>query len=366
MTPVNGEFVGGNYDGNMNTGTNEMLAMRFHRLGAIESGNPPLGADRIPLPSPGDSELLIRVHACGVCHTELDEIEGRTPPPRLPMTPGHQVVGTVVGEGTACRLERVGQRVGVAWIHSACGECHWCREGRENLCPYFVACGRDAPGGYAEYMTVPEAFAHDIPPEIGDLEATPLLCAGAVGYRALMLCRLENGQGLGLTGFGASGHLVLQMARHLYPDSPVCVFARSEKEREFASELGAAWTGETTDRPRFGLDAIIDTTPAWLPVLAAMEALSPGGRLVINAIRKEAEDRGLLSEIDYERHLWREKSLSTVANVTRRDVRESLRLAAEIPLRPHVSAYAPEEANRALLELKQGRIRGAKVLQFIP
>jgi propanol-preferring alcohol dehydrogenase len=349
----------------MNETKVNMRAMRIHRLGAINSANPPLEQVFIPVPQPGESDLLIRVHACGVCHTEIDEIEGRTPPSSLPMTPGHQVIGKVVGQGPACTMGLVNKRVGIAWIHSACGECQWCLGGRENLCPDFIACGRDAPGGYAEYMTVPEAFAHIIPDELGDLEATPLLCAGAVGYRALSLCRLENGQNLGLTGFGASGHLVLQMAQHLYPNSRLFVFARSETERAFAAEMGATWTGNTTERPETGLDAIIDTTPAWLPVLAAMEALAPGGRLVINAIRKESADHDILATLNYDKHLWREKSLSTVANVTRRDVRECLRLATDIPLRPHITAYPLENANQALLEMKQGQIRGAKVLQII-
>jgi len=349
----------------MNEARTNMRAMRIHRLGAMNSAQPPLEQDLIPVPVPGDSELLIRVHACGVCHTEIDEIEGRTPPSSLPMTPGHQVVGSVVSQGPACTLGLINQRVGIAWIHSACGECQWCLGGMENLCPDFIACGRDAPGGYAEYMTIPESFAHIIPDQIGDLEATPLLCAGAVGYRALRLCQLENGQNLGLTGFGASGHLVLQMAQHLYPDSRFFVFARSETERAFATELGATWTGNTTDQPESSLDAIIDTTPAWLPVLAALEALAPGGRLVINAIRKESADQDILATLDYDKHLWREKSLSTVANVTRSDVRECLRLATEIPLRPHVTAYPLENANQALLEMKQGQIRGAKVLQIM-
>jgi propanol-preferring alcohol dehydrogenase len=324
-----------------------------------------LRLDHVETPAPGAAELLIRVHACGVCHTEIDEIEGRTPPARLPMTPGHQVVGTVVREGPGCGRRLLRQRVGVAWIHAACGNCSWCREGRENLCPDFRACGRDAAGGYADYMVVKEDFAYPIPDAIGDLEATPLLCAGAVGFRALGLCRIENGKSLGLTGFGASGHLVLQMARFLYPDSPVYVFARNAGERGFAAQLGAAWTGETTDRPGTGLDAIIDTTPAWLPVLAAMEALAPGGRLVINAIRKEAGDQQVLTQLDYDRHLWREKSLTTVANVTRRDVAECLSLAARIPLQPHVTPYALEQANEALLSLKDGSIRGAKVLRLL-
>ena len=343
----------------------EMRAMRIHRLGPLNATVPPLKMDVVETPDPGESELLVRVRTCGVCHTEIDEIEGRTPPPCLPMTPGHQAVGTVVKQGQACELNLMGERVGIAWIHSACGHCSWCLSGRENLCPDFNACGRDVPGGYAEFMTIPESFACPIPSKIADLEATPLLCAGAVGYRALRLCQLVNGQSLGLTGFGASGHLVLQIAQHLYPDSPISVFARSEKERSFAESLGASWTGNTTDRPVSGLDAIIDTTPAWLPVLAAMEALAPGGRLVINAIRKEAGDRDSLSGLDYDKHLWREKSLSTVANVTRHDVTECLRLAAEIPLQPHVTAYPLARANQALLELKQGHIRGAKVLQII-
>jgi propanol-preferring alcohol dehydrogenase len=320
--------------------------MRIHRIGPLDAASPPLREDRVAVPRPGCSELLIQVHACGVCHTEIDEVEGRTPPPSLPMTPGHQVVGQVVQQGPDCTRALMDKRVGVAWIHSACGNCQWCRDGRENLCPDFRACGRDAPGGYAEFMVVPEAFAHPVPDDVGDLEATPLLCAGAVGYRALSLCRIENGQKLGLTGFGASGHLVLQMARYLYPDSGIYVFARSAKEREFAARLGAGWTGNTTDR------------------LAALEVLRPGGRLVINAIRKEAGDREVLLNLDYDKHLWREKSLSTVANVTRSDVRECLRLASEIPLNPRVTPYPLEGANQALLELKQGHILGAKVLQI--
>lgn len=350
----------------MDTIPDQMRAMQIVRLGPITASHPPLEERAIEVPRPGKNELLIRVHACGVCHTEIDEIEGRTAPASLPMTPGHQVVGTVVEKGRDVAADWAGKRVGVAWIHSACGVCQWCLAGTENLCPDFVACGRDSAGGYAQYMTAPESFVHLIPSEINDLEATPLLCAGAVGLRSLRLCELVNGQALGLTGFGASGHLVLQMARHLYPDSEIHVFARSEKEREFARQLGASWAGNTTAQPDHGLHAIIDTTPAWLPVLAAMEVLLPGGRMVINAIRKESDDQELLTGLDYDRHLWREKTLTTVANVTRADVRECLRLAALIPLHPRVTAYPLEEANLALLELKKGDIRGARVLQVSP
>jgi propanol-preferring alcohol dehydrogenase len=280
------------------------------------------------------------------------------------MIPGHQVVGTAIEEGPDCQLGLRGKRVGVAWIHSACGTCEWCSSGRENLCPEFTACGKDAPGGYAEFMVAREAFVHVIPTALGDCEATPLLCAGAVGYRALSLCEISNGQALGLTGFGASGHLVLQMSKALYPGTKIFVFARSEKERGFAAKLGAFWTGDTLDRPPQLLDSIIDTTPAWLPVLSAMENLAPGGRLVINAIRKEAGDQELLMQLDYERHLWQEKSIRSVANVTRKDVWECLRLAAQIPLRPQVTEYSLDEANTALIDLKHGHIIGAKVLNL--
>jgi propanol-preferring alcohol dehydrogenase len=339
-----------------------MRAMRIRELGDVRELAAPVALETAAVPRPGRGEVLIRVRACGVCHTEIDEIEGRSPPPMLPMTPGHQVVGTVVEQGPGCAQNLSGQRVGVAWIHSACGKCKYCLEGRENLCSDFVACGRDAPGGYADYMVAQENFVHPVPEQISDAQATPLLCAGAVGFRSLRLCRLENGQSLGLTGFGASGHLVLQMARYLFPETDIYVFARNEVEREFARSLGACWAGDTSDSPPRPLDAIIDTTPAWLPVLYALKNLAPGGRLVINAIRKEPADRHHLQTIDYERQLWLEKSVQSVANVTRKDVAECLRLAAEIPLNPEVTEFPLEQAGTALKELKQGRIRGAKVL----
>jgi len=275
---------------------------------------------------------------------------------------GHQVVGRVVETGSRVTGVKLNDRLGVAWIFSACGECEYCRRGEENLCPRFRATDRDAHGGYAEYMTVPAAFTYPFPEVFSDSQAAPLLCAGAVGYRSLVLTELENGQPLGLTGFGASGHLVLQMVRHRYPDSAVYVFARSAGERKFALELGADWAGDTAERPPRLLHAIIDTTPVWKPVVAAVDFLEPGGRLVINAIRKENHDREELLRLDYTRHLWQEKELKSVANVTRRDVREFLELAAEIPLRPEYREYPLEDANKALLELKERRIRGAKVL----
>ena len=340
-----------------------MRAMRLDHIVDLAQQPAPLSLMEVPRPEPKASQILIEVAACGVCHTELDEIEGRTPPSRLPMIPGHQVVGRVAASGPAASKFDEGMRVGVAWIYSACGHCDFCRQGQENLCAHFQATGRDADGGYAEYMVVDEAFAHPIPEGLGDAQAAPLLCAGAVGYRSLRLCgRLTNGQVLGLTGFGASAHLVLQLARHLYPDSPVYVFARGSDEQQFARDLGAAWAGHTEEKPPRAPQVIIDTTPAWRPVIAALACLAPGGRIVINAIRKENKDRQELAGIDYAAHLWQEKEIKSVANVTRRDVRDFLGLAARIPIWPEVQTYPLEQANQALLELKQRKIRGAKVL----
>ena len=406
-----------------------MKAMLLTRTGRLE--DTPLVLSNLPEPTPAAGEILIKVSACGVCHTELDEIEGRTPPPKLPVVPGHQVVGTVAALGTtdlgynpesqkgdsprrskrrnpvqspqfqscpAAPRFRVGDRVGVAWIFSACGKCEYCRSGQENLCPEFRATGRDASGGYAEYMTVPEGFAYPIPEAFTDAEAAPLLCAGAVGYRSLRLAGWGLGHKparegrpgtvpgarsaairysprtaelgyvprstLGLTGFGASGHLVLKTARYLHPEIRVYVFARSKDEQAFARELGATWAGDTNDEPPEQLGAIIDTTPVWGPVVAALANLKPGGRLVINAIRKEETDKQALLGLDYAKHLWMEKEIKSVANVTRRDVTEFLELAARIPIKPEIQEYALEDANQALLELKERRIRGAKVLRI--
>jgi propanol-preferring alcohol dehydrogenase len=270
----------------------------------------------------------------------------------------------VAGRGAGADMYAEGDRVGVGWIYSACGKCGFCLSGNENLCADFRATGRDADGGYAEYMTLPERFAYGIPDVFSDAEAAPLLCAGAIGYRSLRLTGIENGRSLGLTGFGASAHLVLKMARHRFPDSEVYVFARSEKEREFAVELGAVWAGDTQDESPRKLDAIIDTTPVWKPVVEAMKNLEPGGRLVINAIRKEDADKDYLLECDYTTHLWMEKEIKSVANVARRDVSEFLALAAEIPIKPEIQEFPLDGANEALVQLKQRKIRGAKVLRI--
>jgi propanol-preferring alcohol dehydrogenase len=333
-----------------------MKAMVINRIGSLEDGVGPLEAVELPEPVPREGEIRIRVSACGVCHTELDEIEGRTPPPRLPVVPGHEVVGRVDRLGAGTSRFRLGERVGVGWIHASSGAPD------ENLSPQFRATGRDVNGGYAELMTVPEAYAYPIPEVFSDIQAAPLLCAGAVGYRSLKLTGIADGQALGLTGFGGSAHQVLQLCRQLYPRTRVFVFARDPEARAFALELGAVWAGGTTERAPEALDAIIDTTPAWLPVVEALGNLRPGGRLVINAIRKEERDKEALLRLSYQDHLWLEKDIKTVANVTHLDIAEFLPLAAQVPLRPQVQTYPLAEANRALLELKQGPVRGAKVL----
>ena len=339
-----------------------MKAMILRSLTDLSKEHEPLEFSNLPDPVPGPRDLLLKVSACGVCHTELDEIEGRTPPPHLPVIPGHQVVGVVTSLGEQVNEYNPGDRVGVAWIYSSCGTCHHCREGNENLCSAFRATGRDVHGGYAEYMVVPANSAFPVPDQFTDAEAAPLLCAGAIGYRSLKLSGIKNGQNLGLTGFGASAHLVMKMARYRYPGSGIYVFARSKAEQEFALELGATWAGGTEDTPDLLLDVVIDTTPVWKPVVEALRILKPGGRLIINAIRKEEIDKDYLLKLDYAEHLWMEKEIKSVANVARSDVKEFLELAAEIPIKPEYQGYTLEEANIALMELKNRKIRGAKVL----
>lgn len=322
----------------------------------------PLKLVNLPIPRPLQNEILVKVSTCGVCHTELDEIEGRTPPPTFPMILGHQVVGRVEKTGSKANKFKIDDRIGIAWIFSACGKCEFCTGGMENLCAEFKATGRDANGGYAEYMTVPEDYAYPIPSIFSDVEAAPMLCAGAIGYRSIRLTNLVNGQNLGLTGFGASAHLVLKMVKFKYPNTKVFVFARSEKERQFAKELGAVWAGDSDEKSPKKLNCIIDTTPVWKPVVEALSNLKPGGRLVINAIRKEKLDKDYLLKLDYPTHLWMEKEIKSVANVAKSDVIEFLDLASQIPIKPDVQKFPLEKANTALLELKQRKIRGAKVL----
>lgn len=339
-----------------------MKAMVLEGQYDLNTDSKPLSYTEVSQPDISDIEILVNVKACGVCHTELDEIEGRTPPPEYPIIPGHEVVGIVKACGEKVERYEEGDRVGIAWIYSSCGECHYCRSGNENLCPDFRATGRDANGGYAEYMKIEEDFAYPIPEYFSDVEAAPFLCAGAIGYRSLKLTNIEDGMKLGLTGFGASGHLVLKLSQYLYPNTEIFVFARSKKQREFARNLGAVWAGKTEDSAPAKLNSIIDTTPAWKPVVEAMGNLSPGGRLVINAIRKEEKDKNYLLNLNYNEDLWMEKEIKSVANVARSDPEKFLKLASEIKMKPEIKTYKLQEANEALIDLKSGDTKGAKVL----
>ncbi|HPC66335.1 MAG TPA: zinc-dependent alcohol dehydrogenase family protein [Syntrophorhabdaceae bacterium] len=342
-----------------------MKAMILDGIYNMNEVDNPLRPEDLPTPEPKEGEVLLRVSACGVCHTELDEIEGRTPPPDFPVILGHQVIGFVEKKGKNVNRLKEGERVGVGWIYSSCGRCRFCKGGNENLCEDFKATGRDANGGYAEFMVVKEDFAFKIPDVFTDIEAAPLLCAGAIGYRSLRLTGIENGMNLGLIGFGASAHIVLQMARFKYPDSRIFVFARSEGERRFSLELGAYWAGDIEDMPPEKIHCAIDTTPVWLPVMEGLKKLEKGGRLVINAIRKETLDRDCLLNLDYPTHIWHEKEIKSVANVARNDIGEFLELSSQIPIKPEVQVYRLEDANMALSELKKRKIRGAKVLKII-
>ncbi len=332
-----------------------MKAMVLSEISPVEKE--PLKMQDLPDPVPRRKEILVKISACGICHTELDEIEGRLLP-KLPMVLGHEIVGRVERSGAGATRFNLRDRVGIAWIHSACGKCRFCKEGRENLCLEFRGTGCHAYGGYAQYTTVSEDFAYPIPERFSDAEATPLLCAGAIGYRDLILSGIKKGQTLGLFGFGASAHIVIQVAKHW--GCEVFVFTRGEEHRSLARRLGASWTGGPEDEPPRKLHCAIDFTPVGETVLQALRVLEKGGRLVLAVIRK----RNPIPPLDYAQLLWDEKEIKSVANITRKDAQEFLPLAAEIPIIPEVQEFKLEEANRALLLLKQGKIQGAGVLKI--
>ena len=332
-----------------------MKAQILKSISPVESR--PLELLESPVPQPKAKEVLVKISACGVCHTELDEIEGRLQP-KLPVVLGHEIVGTVEALGPEATRWMVGDRVGIAWINSACGQCRFCREGNENLCPEFKGTGCHADGGYAQYVAVSEDYAYLIPDRFSDTQAAPLLCAGAIGFRDLRLSGIKPGQTLGLFGFGASAHIVLQVAR--YWGCQVFVFTRSEEHRTLAQRLGAAWTGTAEDAPPQKVNCAIDFTPVGETVPYALRVLEKGGRLVIAVIRK----RTPIPPLDYARLLWDEKEIKSVANITRKDAQDFLPLAAEIPIIPEVQEFKLEEANEALILLKQGQIQGAAVLRI--
>ena len=314
----------------------------------------PLHERDLPLPAPGAGEIRVRVRACGVCHTDLHTVEGDLLLPKLPVVPGHQVAGAVEARGAGARRFREGDRVGVPWLHCTCGACRFCAAGRENLCEAARFTGLDADGGYAEAMVVPEDFAHALPGSFPDTAAAPLLCAGVIGYRALRLSEIQPGGRLGLYGFGASAHIVIQIARHR--GCEVDVFTRSADHRELARQLGAAWTGRAEETPPDVLDAAIIFAPAGALVPEALRVLRKGGVVALAGITMTP-----IPQLDYAR-LYHERTLRSVANSTRRDVAELLELAAAIPIRTEVETFPLDQANRALVALKGSRIRGAGVL----
>ena len=330
-----------------------MKAMLLKAPGPIASD--PLRLSDVDAPQPGPGEVGVRVAACGLCHTDLHIIEGELPSHKLPLVPGHQVVGTVDRLGEGVTKLKSGDRVGIAWLHSACGQCQFCQAGRENLCPYAQFTGYDVDGGYAQYAIVPEDFAYPLPHALSDIQAAPLLCAGIIGFRALRQSEIKPSQRLGLYGFGASAHLTIQVAVHW--GCEVYVFTRSAHHQELALRLGARWVGRAEDAAPAKLDAAIIFAPAGSIVPLALAALERGGTLALAGIYMSQ-----IPPLDYATHLYYEKTLRSVANATRQDGSDFLRLAAEIPVRTAVEVFPLAEANWALRLLKEGKIQGAGVL----
>jgi propanol-preferring alcohol dehydrogenase len=331
-----------------------MRAMVLREVRPVEES--PLEEASLPVPEPGPGEVLIRVGVCGVCHTDLHTVEGDLALPKSPLVPGHQAVGRVERLGAGSSRFAEGERVGVAWLHSACGACPFCRRGLENLCDGVRFTGYHVDGGYAEYAVVPEAFAYPIPEAFADEEAAPLLCAGIIGYRALRLSEAEPGKKLGLYGFGASAHLAIQVARHWGLE--VFVFTRSPAHQEFARRLGAAWVGRAEETPPEKLDSAIIFAPAGWLVPEALRALEKGGTLALAGIHMSP-----IPELDYAAHLYHERTVRSVANSTRRDGDEFLEIAAAIPVTTQTTRFALTEANEALQALKAGEVNGAAVLE---
>jgi alcohol dehydrogenase, propanol-preferring len=319
----------------------------------------PLELVDLPTPKPKEGEILIKVSVCGACHTDLDEFEGRLAT-KLPVVPGHQVVGTVSELGRVAAKHKLGDRVGVTWLYSSCGKCNFCKRGEENLCESSKWTGKDVDGGYAEYMIINEDYAYPIPKRFTDSQAAPLLCAGVIGYRTLRLADIKKGETIGLYGFGASAHIVIQIIKYKFPENPVFVFTKTGGHAELAKSLGAAWTGLSGDIPPEKLDKIMDFTPAGECVRDALKILNRGGRLVINAIRKETP----VPELDYAEYLWLEREIKSVANVTRRDAEEFLPLAAKIPIVPTIEEFTLEQANEVLMRIKQSKLKAAGIIRI--
>lgn len=329
-----------------------MRILRLHSPALAEES--PLRLEDADVPEPGVNQVLVRVDVCGVCHTDLHIVEGELIPPAYPVTPGHQVVGKITKTGEGVSVSRLGQRVGVYWLHAACGECDYCRRGLENLCPSARFTGFHVPGGYADYMLADARFVEPIPDSMTSEQAVPLLCAGIIGYRALKLSEIQPGERLGLFGFGASAHLALQVARHW--GCEVSVFTRSKAHQQHAADLGAGWVGTAGQPPPALLDRAILFAPSGDLVPAALKAVRPGGTVAINAVHL-SDIPGLPYEL-----IYGERTLRSVANVTRQDAKEFLALAQAIGIRSTVESYDLLDANQALNDLKHSRFNGEAVL----
>jgi propanol-preferring alcohol dehydrogenase len=330
-----------------------MRAMVLSKPGPIDSA--PLAMSDLPMPEPGPGEIRVRVQACGICRTDLHVIEAELPPQRPHIVPGHQVVGTVDTRGANAQRFAIGDRVGIAWLRYTCGQCRYCRAGNENLCPNARFTGYHENGGYAEYAIVREDFAYAIPATIDSVAATPLLCAGIIGYRALKRADVRPGCRLGLYGFGSSAHICIQVARHW--GCSIYVMTRDARHRTLARELGATWAGSADATPPERLDSAILFAPVGILVPPALEALDMGGTLAVAGIYLTD-----IPSLNYERHLFHEKNLRSVTANTRKDGEELLQLATEIPLIPHTTSFPLADANRVLLMLKRDAISGSGVL----
>ena len=335
--------------------TTPMRAMVLERQSPAEES--PLHLRDVPEPTPGVGEVRVRVRACGLCRTDLHTVEGDVPLPRSPLILGHQIVGVVDELGVGVKSFREGDRVGVAWVYTTCGECAYCKKGLENLCDRARFTGYNADGGYADAMIVSESFAYPLPSAFSDLQAAPLLCAGIVVFRSFRLSNARPGERVGLYGFGASAHIILQVSRHM--GCEVYVFTRTPVHQQLAREMGAAWVGDAKDTPPASLDAAVIFAPAGSLVLDALRVLRKGGTVSLADLTMSP-----IPQIDYDKLLYHERIIRSVANATREDAREFLRLAAEIPIRSEVESFRLEDANLALQALKQSKIRGAGVLEI--
>ena len=332
-----------------------MLAMSLNEPDLIE--NNPLKLVDIEPHKLGPREALVRVQACGICHTDLHTVEGELDLPKKPVVPGHQVVGVVEKLGEGATRFKEGDRIGMAWLYSTCGKCSYCQQDKENLCENAQFTGYHTDGGYAQYTVIHEDFAYRIPDRFSAEEAAPLLCAGIIGYRALRLSEIKPGQRLGLYGFGASAHVAIQVAVHW--GCKVYVFSRSKKHQKLGENLGAVWTGKSNQVPPEKLDSAIIFAPAGEIVLHALKALDKGGTLALAGIYMTP-----IPQMDYTEHLYYERTIRSVTASTRKDGDQLLQIAAEIPIQTKTTSFPLQDANKALLLLKQGKFNGAGVLKI--